>query len=272
MRLRRSGSRLPGSTGHLKALLDTAADKYNCTDFIPGDPISIPHRYSRLQDIEIAAFWTAIMSWGQRKTIIQKASQLFSLMDDAPYDFVRGHLEKDRKRFLHFCHRTFQPTDTLYFLEFFQQYYHRQHSLEEAFVTAKDGKTGSVFVKESLSNFADLFFASPLAPARTRKHISSPARNAACKRLNMFLRWMVRSDERGVDLGLWKQITPADLMIPLDVHVFRVASALELLRRKATDWKAVEELTARLCEFDPADPVRYDFALFGMGVMEGRVV
>ncbi|MCB0572179.1 MAG: TIGR02757 family protein [Phaeodactylibacter sp.] len=250
----------------LRLLLDEFAGRYNQPAFIEGDPISIPHRFSRLQDIEIAGFWAAMLAWGQRKTIISKAAELVELMDGAPYDFVRNHDEQDRARFLAFRHRTFQLTDTLYFLEFFQQYYRQHDSLEDAF--ARFLSPADAHVGPALTGFHELFFSLPDAPERTRKHIATPARQSACKRLNMFLRWMVRRDDSGVDFGLWQRIRPAQLLIPLDVHVERVARRLGLLERKQADWQGVLQLTERLRAFDPADPARYDFALFGMGVLE----
>ena len=247
----------------IKDTLDERVDYYNKPSFIPDDPISIPHQYSLLQDIEITAFWTAILSWGLRKTIIQKAKDLFQCMDNAPYDFVRNHTESDRQRLLSFRHRTFQPTDSLYFLEYLQQYYRSNSTLETAF---HNPLQKNFSVKASLERFHDVMFDSPVAPRRTRKHVSTPRKGASCKRLNMFLRWMVRSDNRGVDFGLWRTIDPKDLMIPLDVHVQRVALRLGLLKRDKSDWRSVEELTGVLRQLDPGDPVKYDFALFSIGV------
>lgn len=250
----------------LKSLLDDRVALYNQESFIENDPISIPHQYTRLQDIEITALWTAVFSWGLRKTIINKADELFSLMDNAPYDFVMHHSEKEAQRLMHFVHRTFQPTDTLYFLHFFRDYYQKNESLQSAFTRHTDPSHPSV--KEMLTGFHNLFFDSEWAPKRTRKHVATPERGASCKRLNMFLRWMVRSDTSGVDFGIWKDIPPASLMIPLDVHVLRVALRLGLLNRDKSDWRAVEDLTSQLRLMDPIDPVKYDYALFGMGVME----
>ncbi|MFQ5446265.1 MAG: TIGR02757 family protein [Saprospiraceae bacterium] len=250
----------------IKVLLDECVERYNNPDFIESDPISIPHRFTKRQDIEIAGFWTAMLAWGRRKTIIAKSGELLHRMDNAPHDFILHHREKDRAAFLDFKHRTFQPTDTLYFLEFLQWFYQNNHSLEVAFLknlSPADEHTGP-----ALAGFHRLFFSRPHAPTRTRKHVATPQRNSSCKRLNMFLRWMVRHDDRGVDFGLWKNIKPAQLLIPLDVHVDRVARQLGLLQRKQTDWQAVLELTARLRQFAPRDPVKYDFALFGMGVLE----
>ncbi|MCB9326195.1 MAG: TIGR02757 family protein [Lewinellaceae bacterium] len=245
--------------------LDKKVEAVNIPDYIADDPISIPHSYEKLQDIEITAFWTAMLAWGKRSIIINKSRELFDLMDGAPYDFILNHEEKDRVRFEHFKHRTFQYTDTLYFLEFFQNYYRENQSLEDAFarfLTPEDPHVGP-----ALTGFHELFFSLPVAPQRTRKHVSTPERNSACKRLNMFLRWMVRQDDKGVDFGLWKQIRPGQLLIPLDVHVDRVARKLGLLHRKQTDWKALMELMEVLRSFDPEDPGKYDYALFGIGVL-----
>ncbi len=250
----------------LKDLLDGAADRYNRPDFITADPISIPHRFSKLQDREIMAFWAATLAWGQRKTIIQSANRLAELMDNAPYDFIINHLEQDRARFESFKHRTFQATDTLWFLEFFQNFYRKNASLETAF--SRHLSPNDPTVENALRGFHNDFFDHPFAPERTRKHVATPARGSTCKRLNMFLRWMVRKDNAGVDFGIWENISPAQLLIPLDVHVERVARRLGLLHRKQTDWQSVLELTSNLRDFDPVDPVRYDFALFGMGVLE----
>lgn len=201
-----------------------------------------------------------MLSWGQRKTIINKSKELMSLMDWAPYDFIRNHTEKDLKPFLEFKHRTFQSTDTLYFIDFFKRHYLISDSLESAFLPVEGD------VKRSLSHFHEYFFKSEYAPKRTRKHVSTPVRKSACKRLNMFLRWMVRDDNKGVDFGLWKDISTSDLMIPLDVHVYNVAQHLNLLSRQKTDWQSVEELTGALRAFDPNDPVKYDYALFSIGI------
>lgn len=250
----------------LKRLLDEASDRYNGPDFIASDPISIPRRFSSLQDVEIMGFWVAMLAWGQRVTIINKAQELVALMDGAPYEFILQHEEKDRARFSAFKHRTFQYTDTLYFLEFFQWYYRHHQSLEQAF--SRYLRPGDTTVEAALTGFQELFFSLDSAPQRSRKHIATPARNSTCKRLNMFLRWMVRHDDKGVDFGLWRQIRPDQLLMPLDVHVDRVARRYGLIERRQTDWQTVLELTEKLREFDPADPVKYDFALFGIGVLQ----
>lgn len=251
---------------NLKEMLDGYVEQYNNPAFIEKDPISIPRQFKRLQDIEIIGFWAAMLAWGQRKTIINKSNELVKLMGGQPYDFILNHKEKDRKAFLDFKHRTFQATDTLYFLEFFQQYYRKNDSLEDAFarfLTPEDET-----VEKALRGFQELFFSLPDSPRRTQKHIATPARNSSCKRLNMFLRWMVRQDDKGVDFGCWKRIRPAQLLIPLDVHVDRIARRFGLLKRKQTDWKSVLELTQNLRIYDANDPVKYDFALFGVGVLE----
>lgn len=251
----------------MKSVEELLNEKYvmYCTNsFIDDDPISIPHSYTKLQDIEITAFWSAILSWGNRATIIKKCTSLFEMMDHAPHDFVLHHSDGELKKLLDFKHRTFNATDTLYFVEFFKQYYTKNDSLETAFsshILSTDEN-----VKNGLVHFYNNFFQLPDSPHRTRKHIASPDKKSACKRINMFLRWMVREDHHGVDFGLWKSISPAQLICPLDVHVDRQARKLGLLERKQNDWRAAEELTNNLKKFDPNDPVKYDYALFGMGV------
>ncbi len=256
----------------LKDFLDAKADQYNRPSFIERDPISIPHRFSQKQDIEIMGFWAAVLAWGQRPVILRKATELVELMDGTPYDFIRHHEESDLKRFLSFKHRTFNATDALYFLHFFRQYYQENDSLEDAFLPDTGlNFSETISVEASLITFHDRFCSlTDFFPERTRKHIATPARNSSCKRLLMFLRWMVRNDNRGVDFGLWKRLHPNQLVIPIDVHVNRVARHLKLLSRPQTDWKAALELTETLRQFDPGDPVRYDFALFGLGV-EGEM-
>ncbi len=252
----------------LKAFLELHYHKYNQPAFIESDPIVVPHQFSKLQDIEIAGFWTAMLSWGQRKTIISKSFQLMQLMDDSPHDFILNHRGKDRAAFRDFVHRTFQYTDTLYFLQFLQNYYRSNESLEDAFFVDDQQDP----VGKGLIRFHELFFSLPDAPSRTRKHVSTPARKSSCKRLNMFLRWMVRKDDHGVDLGLWRRIRQENLYIPLDLHVDNVARRLGLLTRKQTDWQAVCELTENLRTLDPKDPVKYDFSLFGIGILEPKLL
>ncbi|AFL84536.1 TIGR02757 family protein [Belliella baltica DSM 15883] len=250
----------------LKEFLDSKVAEYNQPGFIDLDPISIPHRFSKKQDIEISGFIASILAWGQRKTIIKKSIELFEMMDNVPHEFMLNHTENDLRPFLKFKHRTFNDIDTLYFIEFFSWYYKKYESLEFAFL---QGFSNEVDVMEKLlSNFHDFFFQLPDAPLRTRKHIATPKRKAACKRINMFLRWMVRQDDKGVDFGIWKTIQPSQLICPCDLHVDRVGRKLGLINRKQTDWITATELTQKLREFDPVDPVKYDFALFGLGVEE----
>lgn len=247
-------------------LLERKYKEYNSAGFIAADPISVPHRFSKLQDIEIIGFWIAMLAWGNRKGIINSGNKLVELMDGSPYEFVVNHQEHDLKRFLNFKHRTFNATDALYFIEFFKQHYSRHESLEDAFL--KQGIRKSENQENRLTAYHEYFFSLEDAPHRTRKHIATPERGSTCKRMNMFLRWMVRKDKHGVDFGLWKKIKPAQLYIPLDVHVDRTARKLGLIRRKQTDWETVVELTENLKTFDPKDPVKYDFALFGISVLD----
>ena len=252
----------------LKAELDSLVQEHNRPDFIASDPIGIPHRFTAKPDIEITAFWVAMLAWGQRVTIINKMNDLLERMDHAPHQFITQHEERDRARFETFKHRTFQPLDTLYFLEFLQQHYRHHDSLEAAF--ADHLTPESEHVGPALRGFHEQFFSLENAPQRTRKHVATPARKSTCKRLNMFLRWMVRRDAAGVDFGIWRRIQPHQLLMPLDVHVDRVARAYGLIERKQTDWQTVLELTERLREFDADDPVKYDFALFGKGVLDRK--
>ena len=279
----------------LKEFLDVKVDQYNRPNFIENDPICIPHQYTKKQDIEIAAFFAAILAWGQRKTIINKCNELFARMDNDPHNFMLHHGEDDLKRLLGFKHRTFNDTDLLYFVSFFNQHYHQFDSLETAFLSPSDVFRSDFLTDElqhgytqyasstcmlpeltkqgpkserSLNYFRSYFFSLPDYPRRTIKHISSPLQKSTCKRLNMFLRWMVRKDRNGVDFGIWNIIKPSDLVCPCDVHVDRVARKLGLIERKQTDWRTAVELTNELLKFDPMDPVKYDFALFGLGVEE----
>ena len=252
--------------GKIHELLEQKYHEFNATAFIENDPISIPHSFSKKQDIEIMAFWTAMLSWGNRKSIITSAKKLVELMDGAPHQFVLGHQEKDLKKFLQFKHRTFNTTDTLYFIKFFKTYYQKHDSLEDAFCDTMAKK--ALTVETGLAGFHDLFFSLQDAPQRTKKHIATPVRKSTCKRINRYLRWMVRKDKVGVDFGLWEKIKPAQLLCPLDVHVDRVGRKLGLIKRKQTDWQTVLELTENLRSFDPLDPVKYDFALFGIGVLD----
>ncbi len=248
--------------GDLKSFLDEKAELFNQPAFIANDPVSIPHLFSKKEDIEIAGFFAAVLAWGQRPTIIRKCRELMAWMDDDPYNFILNHRENDLKPFVDFRHRTFNGTDALYFIAALNFLYRQYPSLEEAFAVAKDEPT----VEPGLIRFHELFFSLNDYPRRTRKHLPTPIRKSTCKRINMYLRWMVRSDGRGVDFGLWKKISPAQLVCPCDLHVDRVARKLKLIKRRQTDWLTALELTERLRAFDPTDPVRYDFALFGLGI------
>lgn len=248
----------------LKAFLDRKVEEYNQPSFISADPISIPHRFTKLQDREISGFFAAIFAWGNRRTIINKTTELMQLMDDAPYQFVLQHTDADLKKLLAFKHRTFNSTDLLYCIDFFQHHYTTYTSLEQAFFP---GKT-ITNVEAALNHFHHYFFSLPDAPERTKKHIAAPFKKSTCKRLNMYLRWMVRKDNKGVDFGIWNHISPKDLICPIDVHVARVARKVGLIQRSVTDWQTALELTEYLRQMDPKDPAKYDFALFGLGVTE----
>lgn len=251
-------------------LLDQKVKQYNHIEFIEKDPICIPHLFTKQQDIEIAGFFAAIFAWGNRTTIINKSKELIERMDNAPFAFCTQHQEKDLKKLLGFAHRTFNDTDLLYCVEFFKQHYRKNESLESAFFNSKS--IGSInktsVVEKALIHFQDYFFSLDDVPARTKKHIASPVSGSTCKRLNMFLRWMVRKDKQGVDFGIWKKISPADLIMPIDVHVARVSRGLGIVKRIQTDWQTAIELTNYCRTLDPKDPVKYDFALFSLGVIE----
>jgi len=243
-------------------LLESNYRKYNHPGFIEHDPISIPHQYTLLQDIEISGFFAATLGWGSRKVILRKSTELMSLMDNSPFDFVMSHTESDLKAVNNFKHRTFNSTDLLYFIYFFKKYYQSHATLEDAFLP----KAGADDIETGLIGFHKLFTDDEYFPSRTFKHVSTPSRNSACKRLVMFLRWMVRYDEYQVDFGLWKRIKPAQLVCPCDLHVERVARALGLIQKSKGGWRMAKELTDNLKQFDDQDPVKYDFALFGLGM------
>lgn len=247
----------------LKDYLDSIVLKVNNLDFITLDPISIPHRFDTKQDVEIAGFFSAILAWGNRKTIINKASELMHLMDNSPYEFILNHQETDLKSLLTFKHRTFQATDLLYFIDFLKRFYQQHNSLELAF---RPKEMTHYNQKAALTHFHKLVFSDKNAPLRSKKHIATPAKNSTCKRLNMYLRWMVRSDDHKVDFGIWPSIPMSSLMIPIDVHVEKYARQFGLLQRKQRDWTAVEEITTNLKKLNADDPVVYDYALFGLGV------
>jgi uncharacterized protein (TIGR02757 family) len=248
----------------LKSFLDAKADQFNKPEFIALDPISVPHQFRKKEDIEIAGLVAAVLAWGQRVTIIKKAKDFLSRMDNSPHDFLLNHHQQDLKRFQNYKHRTFNETDALYFIKFLSHFYKNNESLETAFgVSSTDEHVGS-----GLENFHRLFFSLDNFPQRTKKHISTPERKSACKRINMYLRWMVRQDNNGVDFGIWKTISASQLICPCDLHVERVARKLKLVKRKQMDWQTALELTANLKTLDATDPVKYDFALFGLGVMD----
>lgn len=247
---------------NLREFLDEQVDRFNCPDFIPADPISIPRQFSKHEDIEIAGLIAAVFSWGNRTTIIRKSNEFLGMMDFSPHEFLLNHSDKDLKPFSRFVHRTFQPTDALYFIHFLTSYYKENISMERLFLPNHS-------IEKGLIHFHEVFFNSAFAPQRTKKHIPTPERKSTCKRLNMYLRWMVRQDEKGVDFGIWKNISPADLMCPIDVHVANISRQLGLLQRKQNDWFAVKELTQNLKLLDAEDPVKYDFALFGIGISGG---
>ncbi|MDP4239442.1 MAG: TIGR02757 family protein [Bacteroidota bacterium] len=272
----------------IKYFLDSRVNQYNCTDFIHSDPIQIPHRFSQKEDIEIAAFLSATIAWGQRKSIINNANRLMELMDNSPYEFIMESITPDIdsatlssaisdpttvvspewEAIRHFVHRTFNGDDCLYFLQSIRNIYLHHHGLEDVFTTGYHTE-GSIY--GALKHFRRVFLSLPHAQ-RVQKHISDVTSNSSAKRLNMFLRWMVRTDEHEVDFGLWKNIPASALMLPLDVHTGNVGRGLGLLQRRQNDWKAVEEITSVLRTFDPSDPIKYDFALFGIGAFEGKEV
>lgn len=245
----------------IKELLDSKFNEFHNRSFVDDDPVCIPHQFTRKQDVEIAGFFAATFAWGQRITIINKCRQLLEMMDWAPFDFVMHFENDDLSKLESFKHRTFNFVDLKFFLRRLKSHYVHHDSLESLFTTGQN-------TYDRLTNFHDSFIDLDGFERRTNKHIATPARKSTCKRLNMFLRWMVREDKGGVDFGLWKEIKPSELMCPLDVHVERVARDLGLLHRKQTDWLTVEELTANLRSFDPEDPVKYDYALFGLGVID----
>lgn len=237
---------------------------YANTDFIDTDPIQVARKFTKKEDIEIAGFLAATIAWGQRPTIIKNALRMVELMDHAPYDFITSHEEIDLKRFDGFVHRTFSSEDAMYFMTALKHLYQNHGGLEGAFSQANNAK-------DRIAKFHELFFETEHLP-RTKKHVSNPTKGSSAKRLNMFLRWMIRPSKEGVDFGIWTKLSPADLMLPLDVHTGNVGRKLGLLTRKQDDWKSVEEITAALRTFDPLDPVKYDFALFGVGAFEKGVI
>ncbi len=249
----------------IRELLDQKAEQYNRPDFIADDPVSVPHAFTEKEDIEIAGFLAATIAWGQRPVIIRNAQLLMQWMDHSPSDFIRHAGDADMQHFRNFRHRTFNGDDCIIFFKALQRLYREEGGLEGAFTARWNEHVGDAGL--AISGFRDMFF-DGLEAGRTGKHVADPLKGSSAKRINMFLRWMVRSDHCGVDFGLWKGISPATLCCPLDVHTGRVARKLGLLNRKTNDWTAVTELTTVLKSLDPLDPVRYDFALFGLGMYE----
>jgi len=247
----------------LKEFLDEKVILYNTTHFIESDPIQIPHQFTLKEDIEIAAFLTATIAWGNRKSIINNGNRLIQIMGNSPYDFVMDFSKSDFDKLSGFVHRTFNENDLAYFILAIQNIYLKHGGLEQVF--SKNSEKESMQL--AIHHFKKIFFSLPHL-LRTEKHISDPLKNSAAKRINMFLRWMVRKDKNGVDFGIWKSISPSQLSCPLDVHSGNVARKLKLLSRYQNDGKALSELDSSLRELDPSDPVKYDFALFGLGVFE----
>ena len=250
--------------GSIRVILEESYERHARPDFVEDDPVQVPRNFTRRADAEVIGFLTATIAWGQRKTIIANAWKLARSMDDAPHDFVMHGSASELRRLEGFVHRTFNGADLLHFVKGLRHIYTTYGGLEEAFL--EDGRPGRM--DEAIHRFKQRFF-EPRHLPRTEKHVADPLKGSNAKRINMYLRWMVRPRDRGVDLGLWTRITPADLMVPLDVHTGRVGRELGLLKRSQDDWKAVEELTTALRHFDPHDPVKYDIALFGMGIEAG---
>jgi uncharacterized protein (TIGR02757 family) len=251
---------------NIKDFLDEKFHQFNSKSFIETDPIQIPHAFTKKEDIEISAFLAATIAWGQRKTIISNAQKLMLWMDDAPHDFILNHNKKELEQFKKFVHRTFNGTDCAFFIKSLQNIYLRHGGLENAF--AKRLKKNDTDIKNAIVGFRELFLELK-HDKRSDKHISNPESKSSAKRLCMYLRWMVRNDKKGVDFGIWKKINASQLCLPLDVHTGNVSRKLGLLKRTQDDWQAVEEITSVLKHFDKNDPVKYDFALFGLGAFEG---
>jgi uncharacterized protein (TIGR02757 family) len=247
----------------MREFLDEKVELYNKPSFIESDPISIPHQFTKKQDIEIAGFLAATIAWGNRKMILRNANRMMELLDDSPYDFIMYSSKDEMETVGNFVHRTFNSTDLIYFLKALSYIYRYKGGLETIFNTDKTSNS----LQPAIHEFYKIFFELP-HEKRTERHVSDPFKGSAAKKLNMFLRWMVRKDDCGVDFGIWTKVDPSILYIPLDLHSGNTARRLGLLTRKMNDWKAVEELTGILREFDPSDPVKYDFALFGLGVNE----
>ena len=251
------------SNSELKDFLDEKSFQYNQKTFIESDPIQIPHQFEKKEDIEIASFLTSIIAWGQRKTIIKNGYKMMEVLENSPHDYILNASEKEIEK-AHIIHRTFNPIDFRYFIKTLKRIYLDYGNLENLFCNSNNKKNMHL----SIHNFKTIFFQNEF-PKRSTKHISDPFKGSACKRINMFLRWMVRIDDKGVDFGIWKKISPSILSCPIDVHSGNVARKLRLLLRTQNDHKAVLELDQKLRTLDPKDPVKYDFTLFGLGVFEG---
>jgi uncharacterized protein (TIGR02757 family) len=247
----------------LQSFLDDKVIQYNTLDFIESDPVQIPHLFSQKEDIEIAGFLSATIAWGNRKMIIKNSHKMIDLMGNSPYDFVMSHNGNDLERLESFVHRTFNGQDFTCFIKGLRHIYKNHNGLEAVFASNQESDS----MQKSISEFKKIFFEIQ-HQNRTQKHISDPMNGSAAKRINMYLRWMCRQDNKGVDLGIWKSISPSLLSCPLDVHSGNVARKLGLLSRKQNDGKALLELDSKLRKLDPNDPVKYDFALFGLGVFE----
>lgn len=252
------------NASELKSFLDEKVLQYNTFDFIESDPVQIPHLFTNKEDIEIAGFLSATIAWGNRTMIIKNSHRMMDLMGNAPYDFVMSHSDEDLERLESFVHRTFNGVDFTHFVKSLRNIYQNHNGLEAAF----SKEIATLSMQENISQFKKVFFEIPHS-SRTQKHVSDPRNGSAAKRINMYLRWMIRQDNKGVDLGIWKSISPSVLSCPLDVHSGNVARKLNLLTRKQNDAKALVELDTKLREFDSLDPSKYDFALFGLGVFEG---
>lgn len=248
----------------LKKFLDEKVEQYNRPSFIETDPISIPHRFSKKEDIEIAGFLAASISWGNRKMILRNANRMIELLDNSPHDFIMTSGKGDLERIKGFVHRTFNSADLIFFIKALQNIYRSRGGLESIFNKFKTSDS----LQQAIHEFHNIFFELP-HEKRTERHVSDPCKGSAAKKLNMYLRWMIRKDNKGVDFGIWDSISPSVLSCPLDVHSGNVARKLGLLKRKQNDAKAVKDLDAVLRSFDDIDPVKYDFALFGLGAIEG---
>ncbi|MDO1500647.1 TIGR02757 family protein [Winogradskyella maritima] len=248
----------------LQTFLDEKVELYNNPKFIDSDPIQVPHQFTKKEDVEIAGFLSATIAWGNRKSIINNAKRMMQLLDETPYDFIMNHHASDLEKLSPFVHRTFNGYDFIQFVKSLKHIYQNHGGLEAVFSNYAEANS----LQTSIHQLKKHFFEGEHL-ARTQKHISDPLKNSSAKRINMFLRWMVRNDNRGVDFGIWQSLSPSQLSCPLDVHSGNVARKLGLLKRKQNDGKALVELDEALRKLDLSDPVKYDFALFGLGVFEG---